>query len=674
VVSESEIVANFIRNNFEYSSNAWRSFEKLGRRKAVKFNRKTNPFLKGFSGSVLRSSATDRKTMSYDAMNSNLQLLQAFNGLNSFNDSQCPARRIVADIDPATQALVNSSTKSCFCKTIYVIIASLSEDTQVLFRQIKPMLLGKVMYSPNTPQYAKLIKHANATLANIDLISQMITRSADIMNQFLIAANVDSLKQWSSGVSLGLGQIFNLSNPSLDSLNLTNTIMQLELATQTLYFIANGMKCLELDKFVGFPDEQSAVNAGVQLIKDELFWATVVFQNPEKEASTSSNQSGSLPDVVNYKIRMNASMTHDTTYTQDKIYNFGPSTCLGCNAYFLYGFIYVQDMIERAVVEVKSNQSQLFGLVAQMMPYPCYVNDKFVIAIARSMPLFMVLAWIYTVSMMVKDIVYEKERRLKEFMRVMGLSNGIHWLSWFITSFVIMFVIICLLCIILKYGRITSYSDITCLLVFFICFTIATITQCFFFSIFFDKANLAAVVAGILYFLFYLPYTILVNYDDVILPWQKFLASLSSTVAFSYGCELLAAFELQNQGVTWSTFYVTPFNGRSDGFTMNTVCLILLFDAFIYMTLAWYIEGMFPGEFGIPRKWYFPLQPTYWFGDSARLKKKPVALSGQNRLTNSRSGLVSRCLERLWFDSKEKLIREEEAREAAKRGNSTNTG
>ena len=39
------------------------------------------------------------------------------------------------------------------------------------------------------------------------------------------------------------------------------------------------------------------------------------------------------------------------------------------------------------------------------------------------MPMFMTLAWIYTVSMVVKGIVYEKEQRLKEVMKVMGLSK-----------------------------------------------------------------------------------------------------------------------------------------------------------------------------------------------------------------------------------------------------------
>ena len=105
-----------------------------------------------------------------------------------------------------------------------------------------------------------------------------------------------------------------------------------------------------------------------------------------------------------------------------------------------------------------------------MTPYPCYINDKFLTAIASLLPLFMVLAWIYTVAMMTKDIVYEKEKRLKEFMRVMGLSNGVHWMAWFITSFAVMYFIIIILAILLKFGNVTPSSNITVLFVFFLCF------------------------------------------------------------------------------------------------------------------------------------------------------------------------------------------------------------
>ncbi len=38
-------------------------------------------------------------------------------------------------------------------------------------------------------------------------------------------------------------------------------------------------------------------------------------------------------------------------------------------------------------------------------------------------------------AMIIKGVVYEKEARLKETMRIMGLSSGMLWLSWFISSY-----------------------------------------------------------------------------------------------------------------------------------------------------------------------------------------------------------------------------------------------
>ena len=244
----------------------------------------------------------------------------------------------------------------------------------------------------------------------------------------------------------------------------------------------------------------------------------------------------------------------------------------------------------------------------------------------------------------------------------MGLSNGVHWLAWFITSFTMMFFVIFILAIMLKYGEITTKSDLSCLIVFLTCFVIATITQCFLISVFFSKANIAAVVAAMIYFLLFLPYAILVNYEDTILTWQKFLASLSSTVAFSYGCRIIAAFELQNIGVTWSTFYTKPFASR-DGFTFNSVCLIMLFDSVVYMLLVWYIEGIKPGEFGIPRRWYFPVQPSYWLGEDLKRRNK-LSLDDDSKALG-KNPLYKRLLEKLGLYSKEKLICDETAQRGA---------
>lgn len=71
---------------------------------------------------------------------------------------------------------------------------------------------------------------------------------------------------------------------------------------------------------------------------------------------------------------------------------------------------------------------------------------------SRSMPLFMTLAWMYSVAIIIKGVVYEKEARLKETMRIMGLNNGILWLSWFISSLIPLLISAGLLVMLLKVG------------------------------------------------------------------------------------------------------------------------------------------------------------------------------------------------------------------------------
>lgn len=54
--------------------------------------------------------------------------------------------------------------------------------------------------------------------------------------------------------------------------------------------------------------------------------------------------------------------------------------------------------------------------------------------LGRSLPLFLTLAWIYSVALAVKAVVREKETRLRATMRAMGLGAAVLWLGWFLSS------------------------------------------------------------------------------------------------------------------------------------------------------------------------------------------------------------------------------------------------
>lgn len=67
-----------------------------------------------------------------------------------------------------------------------------------------------------------------------------------------------------------------------------------------------------------------------------------------------------------------------------------------------------------------------------------FLPGSFMITLTRAFPILMVLAWIYSASMIVKNIVLEKEMRLKEALKNRGVTNGVIWFTWFLDSFLMM--------------------------------------------------------------------------------------------------------------------------------------------------------------------------------------------------------------------------------------------
>ena len=48
-------------------------------------------------------------------------------------------------------------------------------------------------------------------------------------------------------------------------------------------------------------------------------------------------------------------------------------------------------------------------------------------------------------------------------------------------------------------------------------------------------------------------------------------------------------------------------------YTFLTAILMLMFDLVFYLFLVWYLENVMPGEFGVPKPYYFFLQSRYWY-------------------------------------------------------------
>uniref|UniRef100_A0A8C9ZQF5 ATP binding cassette subfamily A member 3 n=1 Tax=Sander lucioperca TaxID=283035 RepID=A0A8C9ZQF5_SANLU len=292
----------------------------------------------------------------------------------------------------------------------------------------------------------------------------------------------------------------------------------------------------------------------------------------------------------------------------------------GTPGYFREGFLAVQHAVDLAIMRSynRTSAASLLGrirVVLSRFPYPAFIYDVFILAIQNQLPLLLVLSFTYTSLNIVRSVVQEKERKLKEYMRMMGLSNWLHWSAWFLMFFLFLsisiFFVTLLLCIqVSPNGAVLTYSDPTLVFVFLLAFTVATINFSFMISAFFSRANVAAAAGGFIYFLSYLPYLFLWPRYDLLSHAQKVSACLISNVAMAMGAQLIGMFEGKGTGIQWSNLFdsVTV----DDDFSLAQVLGLLLFDSVLYGLVAWYMEAVFPGEYGVPLPSYFFVLPSYW--------------------------------------------------------------
>uniref|UniRef100_A0A4W2CE11 ATP binding cassette subfamily A member 7 n=1 Tax=Bos indicus x Bos taurus TaxID=30522 RepID=A0A4W2CE11_BOBOX len=379
------------------------------------------------------------------------------------------------------------------------------------------------------------------------------------------------------------------------------------------------MECVTLDKLEAAPSEAALVERALKLLSEHRFWAGIVFLGPEDSPDPAQSPG---PGHVRIKIRMDIDDVERTNKIKDRFWDPGPAADPLTDLRYVWGgFVYLQDLLERAAVRVLTGTTPHAGLYLQQMPYPCYVDDTFLRVLSRSLPLFLTLAWIYSVALTVKAVVREKETRLRYTMRAMGLSATALWLGWFLSCLGPFLLSTALLVLVLKLGDILPYSHPGVLFLFLAAFAVATVVQSFLLSAFFSRANLAAACGGLAYFVLYLPYVLCVAWRDQLPMGGRVAASLLSPVAFGFGCESLALLEEQGEGAQWHNLGTGP---TADVFSLAQVSGLLLLDAALYGLATWYLEAVCPGEYGIPEPWNFPFRRSYWFGSQTPKGPAPV--------------------------------------------------
>ena len=256
----------------------------------------------------------------------------------------------------------------------------------------------------------------------------------------------------------------------------------------------------------------------------------------------------------------------------------------------------------------------------QRFPYPPFVIDFLLQGLQALVSLFILLSFVYPCINIIKYITTEKEKQLKEAMKIMGLDSWLHWTAWFVKCFIYMIITVTLMTILLKvrwYGEdnpnsVFTYSSGTFLWFFLLIYSLTTITFCFMLSVFFNKASVASACAGLIWFLIYTPYSFIQQSSQNISLTTKMIVSLFSNAAMGLGFDVIIRFEGTQEGAQWENLF-TPVT-VDDNLTLGYILLMLIFDGFLYLFIALYVEKILPGDYGVPEKWNFPFKRQFWCG------------------------------------------------------------
>lgn len=87
-------------------------------------------------------------------------------------------------------------------------------------------------------------------------------------------------------------------------------------------------------------------------------------------------------------------------------------------------------------------------------------------------------------------------------------------------------------------------------------------------------------------------------------------ASILSNTALSFGITQILKWEAIEEGIQWNNIFSTV--SPDDDLSLGAIIVMLIVDICLYLVLALYIEAIFPGDFGVPKPWYFPFMKAYW--------------------------------------------------------------
>lgn len=361
-------------------------------------------------------------------------------------------------------------------------------------------------------------------------------------------------------------------------------------------------------------------------------WGAVVF------SSVGGNGELGAPGHWAYSIRLNVS-AKNTPYTgMPKVQTLE----LGLKPEFsqMYldkGFVALQLLFDRYIIGERSKKGDMDALLVQngmhhilknetnstleslseslyyapqavdAVPMPVYpvVLDGFYALVSTAFPLVFIVAFLYTQKKVLNELIMEKETKVRESLRMLGINSFAIIGSWYVT-YGLVFGVLCAIFTMIASIKIFPLASATVIFLFFWLWCMSFVGFAFAVHCFFNTARTGGIVGMLLMFAQWIVYA--ANMKNGAPPeWVMVLMCFLPNAAFCAGLDMLSKFEAAKVGATWSNTFL-PINNSN----LASVLLMMAVDVVAWTLLGWYLDQVVPKEFGIRQPLHFPCLKSYW--------------------------------------------------------------
>lgn len=258
------------------------------------------------------------------------------------------------------------------------------------------------------------------------------------------------------------------------------------------------------------------------------------------------------------------------------------------------------------------------GIDVAPFPIPAFHDDPFYAVIQFSLPLLFTLSFMLPVSNLIRGIVTEKESRLREALRMVGVSDAALTGSWLLLTqgqFLLIAAAASLILGLDQEHSIFPRSGPLPVFIVFALFGTASVAYASFICTFFKGARAAAMLGTLAYLCSFFPYFAVGTTLSSATRAAKVATCILPPAAFGQLLALLLSLEGAGQGIhiggpagNATTQLLSGF-AYSDGVAMLAGCTVF------FGLAAWYADAVLPPSirgYGTALPWYFPCTRHYW--------------------------------------------------------------